>query len=83
MAIVSRDRAADGQFYYSVETTGVYCRPSCPSRLARPSNVRLHATREAAEAAGFRPCRRCRPDLAPGPIGEARPRAKAHHCELR
>lgn len=62
-AIVTRDRSADGRFFYSVSTTGVYCRPSCPSRQARPSHVRLHATREEAEAAGFRPCRRCRPEL--------------------
>jgi AraC family transcriptional regulator of adaptative response/methylated-DNA-[protein]-cysteine methyltransferase len=64
-AIVSRDKSADGQFYYAVHTTGVYCRPSCGSRLARPEHVTLHATREAAERAGFRPCRRCRPDLPP------------------
>jgi AraC family transcriptional regulator of adaptative response/methylated-DNA-[protein]-cysteine methyltransferase len=61
-AVVARDREADGTFYYSVATTGVYCRPSCPSRLARPENVRFHATRAAAERAGFRPCRRCKPD---------------------
>lgn len=63
-AVVARDAAADGSFYYAVRTTGVYCRPSCPSRLARPENVELHATREDAERAGFRPCRRCRPDDA-------------------
>lgn len=63
-AVVARDSAADGTFYYAVRTTGVYCRPSCPSRLARPENVELHATREDAERAGFRPCRRCRPDGA-------------------
>jgi AraC family transcriptional regulator of adaptative response/methylated-DNA-[protein]-cysteine methyltransferase len=61
-AIVARDRSFDGQFFYSVETTGVYCRPSCAARLARPENVRFHLTREAAEAAGFRPCKRCKPD---------------------
>jgi len=59
--VVARDRRADGSFYYSVATTGVYCRPSCPSRLARPANVRFHATAADAERAGFRPCRRCRP----------------------
>ena len=63
-AIVSRDRSADGRFYYGVRTTGVYCRPSCGSRLARPEHVALYATREAAERDGFRPCRRCRPDQA-------------------
>jgi AraC family transcriptional regulator of adaptative response/methylated-DNA-[protein]-cysteine methyltransferase len=62
--VVARDRAADGKFYYSVATTGVYCRPSCASRLARPENVAFHATREDAERAGFRPCRRCKPDQA-------------------
>lgn len=60
--VVSRDPAADGQFYYSVSTTGVYCRPSCPSRLARRENVRFHATCNDAEQAGFRPCKRCKPD---------------------
>jgi len=61
-AVVARDPAADGKFYYSVKTTGVYCRPSCPSRPARPENVQFHATRVAAEQAGFRPCKRCKPD---------------------
>jgi AraC family transcriptional regulator of adaptative response/methylated-DNA-[protein]-cysteine methyltransferase len=61
-AVIARDAAADGSFYYSVRTTGVYCRPSCPSRRPRPENVRFHATREEAERAGFRPCLRCGPD---------------------
>jgi AraC family transcriptional regulator of adaptative response/methylated-DNA-[protein]-cysteine methyltransferase len=60
--VVARDASADGQFFYSVKTTGVYCRPSCASRRARPENVAFHTTREAAEKAGFRPCKRCRPD---------------------
>jgi AraC family transcriptional regulator, regulatory protein of adaptative response / methylated-DNA-[protein]-cysteine methyltransferase len=60
--ITTRDVSADGQFYYSVKTTGVYCRPSCAARLARPENVAFHATRAAAEKAGFRPCKRCKPD---------------------
>jgi len=60
-AVLRRDQNADGRFYYSVRTTGVYCRPSCASRLARRENVRFHATREEAEGAGFRPCKRCRP----------------------
>ena len=51
--VVARDATADGHFVYSVRTTGVYCRPSCASRRARPENVRFHATREAAERAGF------------------------------
>jgi AraC family transcriptional regulator of adaptative response/methylated-DNA-[protein]-cysteine methyltransferase len=61
-AIVDREAAADGKFYYSVKTTGVYCRPSCAARLARPENVVFHATRQEAEKAGFRPCKRCKPD---------------------
>jgi AraC family transcriptional regulator of adaptative response/methylated-DNA-[protein]-cysteine methyltransferase len=61
-AIVARDPRADSTFYYSVQTTGVYCRPSCPSRRANPKNVRFHDSAADAERAGFRPCRRCRPD---------------------
>jgi AraC family transcriptional regulator of adaptative response/methylated-DNA-[protein]-cysteine methyltransferase len=64
-AVVARDREADGKFYYSVKTTGVYCRPSCGSRLAKPENVRFHATCAEAEQAGFRPCKRCKPDQLP------------------
>ena len=63
-ALTARSVAADGTFFYSVRTTGVYCRPSCGARLPRPENVRFHATREEAEGAGFRPCKRCRPDRA-------------------
>ena len=63
-AVVARDPSADGGFVYSVATTGVYCRPSCGSRQANPANVRFHDTPAAAEAAGFRPCKRCRPDQA-------------------
>src|SRR6267143_2004242 len=61
-AVAGRDRRADGVFYYSVRTTGVYCRPSCAARLARRENVGFHATCDDAERAGFRPCKRCRPD---------------------
>jgi AraC family transcriptional regulator, regulatory protein of adaptative response / methylated-DNA-[protein]-cysteine methyltransferase len=64
-AIVARDREADGTFYYSVDTTGVYCRPSCGSRRANPKHVRFHPTAADAERAGFRPCRRCKPDQPP------------------
>ncbi|WP_305793729.1 Ada metal-binding domain-containing protein, partial [Roseomonas sp. TAS13] len=70
-ALRARDPAADGHFLYSVRTTGVYCHPSCAARPARPENVRFHATRAEAEAAGFRPCRRCRPDLPPRAEREA------------
>jgi AraC family transcriptional regulator of adaptative response/methylated-DNA-[protein]-cysteine methyltransferase len=60
--IIARDRTADGQFWYSVATTGIYCRPSCPSRIANPKNVGLHATLAEAKATGFRACKRCNPD---------------------
>ena len=60
--VIARDRSADGQFWYSVATTGIYCRPSCPSRVANPKNVQLHDTLEEARATGFRPCKRCNPD---------------------
>jgi AraC family transcriptional regulator of adaptative response/methylated-DNA-[protein]-cysteine methyltransferase len=63
--IVARDKAADGHFWYSVLTTGVYCRPSCPSRTTNPKNVQLHDTLESAKATGCRPCRRCNPDGPP------------------
>lgn len=64
-AVRARDAGADGSFYYSVETTGVYCRPSCAARPARPENVAFHRSAAAAERAGYRPCKRCRPDQAP------------------
>ena len=60
--VLARDPEADGKFYYSVKTTGVYCRPTCAARLARPENVRFHATIQDAEIAGFRPCKRCKPN---------------------
>lgn len=60
--IVARDRSADGLFWFSVKTTGVYCRPSCPSRAANPKNVRIHAALAEAKATGCRPCKRCNPD---------------------
>jgi AraC family transcriptional regulator of adaptative response/methylated-DNA-[protein]-cysteine methyltransferase len=62
-ALRRRDPAADGHFVFSVATTGVYCRPSCAARAARPEHVAFHADRAQAERAGFRPCKRCRPDL--------------------
>lgn len=64
-AVLARDHGADGKFFYSVRTTGVYCRPSCGSRHARPENVRFFATAADAERAGFRPCKRCKPDQLP------------------
>jgi AraC family transcriptional regulator of adaptative response/methylated-DNA-[protein]-cysteine methyltransferase len=64
-AVRLRDRASDGAFFYSVRTTGVFCRPSCAARLPRRENVAFHATIADAMRAGFRPCKRCRPDEAP------------------
>lgn len=61
-AVLARDPKADGNFYYAVKTTGIYCRPSCAARTPRPENVTFHATPEDAERAGYRPCKRCRPD---------------------
>jgi AraC family transcriptional regulator of adaptative response/methylated-DNA-[protein]-cysteine methyltransferase len=66
--ILARDKRADGHLWYSIFTTGVYCRPSCPSRIANPKNVQLHDTLESARTTGFRPCKRCNPD---GPSIEA------------
>lgn len=61
-SVVSRDVAADGSFVYAVTTTGIYCRPSCPSRLAKRANVTFYSTPARAAAAGYRACRRCNPD---------------------
>ncbi len=63
-AVVDNSAAAD-DFFYAVKTTGVYCRPSCPSRVPRRENVAFYDSREAAERAGYRPCKRCTPDRAP------------------
>jgi AraC family transcriptional regulator of adaptative response/methylated-DNA-[protein]-cysteine methyltransferase len=60
-AVVARDSRSDGRFFYAVRTTGVYCRPSCAARTARPENVEFHLTADAAERAGFRACKRCKP----------------------
>jgi AraC family transcriptional regulator of adaptative response/methylated-DNA-[protein]-cysteine methyltransferase len=79
-AVVARDPSADGTFFYSVKTTGVYCRPSCAARLARPENVRFHATCADAERAGFRPCKRCKPDQRP--LDEQHAAKVAEICRL-
>ena len=79
-AVVRRDTSADGAFVYSVKTTGVYCRPSCASRLPRRENVRFYATPQEAERAGFRACKRCRPNADSGASGHAAAVAKA--CRL-
>jgi len=70
-ALRSRDKGADGRFVYAVATTGVYCHPSCAARPARPENVSFHADGPAAERAGFRPCKRCKPDQKPRAEREA------------
>ncbi|GDY34533.1 AraC family transcriptional regulator [Acidovorax sp. NB1] len=72
-AVLARSAAADGSFWYSVVSTGVYCRPSCAARTPRPENVRFHASCADAETAGFRPCQRCKPQ---------QPSALAHHAAL-
>ena len=63
-AVAARDCNMDGVFFYAVLTTGVYCRPSCPSRRPKPENVIFFRTREGARHAGFRACKRCKPDAA-------------------
>src|SRR5438477_405356 len=60
-AVVAHDGAQDGRFFYSVKTTGVYCRPGCASRQPKRENVAFYETADQAEASGFRPCKRCRP----------------------
>ena len=64
--IRSRDRRFDGQFVTAVRSTGIYCRPSCPARTPKESNVTFYATSAAAHEAGFRACKRCLPEAAPG-----------------
>src|ERR1700733_4748022 len=65
-AIYSRDPRFDGRFFAAAKTTGLYCRNVCPVPFARPKNVVLFAYAAAAELAGFRPCKRCQPQAAPG-----------------
>ncbi|MGG2395855.1 bifunctional DNA-binding transcriptional regulator/O6-methylguanine-DNA methyltransferase Ada [Pseudomonas sp. SH1-B] len=60
-AICERDASVDGHFVFAVRSTGIYCRPSCPARRPRKDNVSFHSDASAAEAAGFRPCKRCSP----------------------
>ena len=79
-AVVEKDRNADGKFYYSVNTTGVYCLPSCPARRALRKNVAFHKTPEDAERAGFRACKRCWPK---GPkLSDTHAAAVARACRL-
>ena len=79
-AVVTRDPQADGKFFYSVRTTGVYCRPSCGARSARPENIEFHATAADAERAGFRPCKRCKPNQLP--LAEQHAETIAALCRL-
>ncbi|WP_280874714.1 DNA-3-methyladenine glycosylase 2 family protein [Streptomyces pseudovenezuelae] len=65
-AVRSRDGRFDGEFFFAVLTTGIYCRPSCPAVTPKRRNVRFFATAAAAQGSGFRACRRCRPDAVPG-----------------
>ena len=76
-AIRTRDERADGAFFYAVTTTGVYCRPTCPSRRPRPEHVRLFDSVAAAERAGFRACRRCHPGRSVSPEADVRDRVLA------
>ena len=62
----SRDPRYDGIFFIAATSTRIYCRPSCPARMAKRANVRFYPTAAAAQTAGFRACKRCRPDAAPG-----------------
>jgi AraC family transcriptional regulator of adaptative response/methylated-DNA-[protein]-cysteine methyltransferase len=79
-AVIEKDRNADGKFYFSVKTTGVYCLPSCPARPALRKNVAFHASPEEAERAGFRECKRCRPK---GPkLAEEHAAVVAKACRL-
>ncbi|MES2758357.1 MAG: bifunctional DNA-binding transcriptional regulator/O6-methylguanine-DNA methyltransferase Ada [Pseudomonadota bacterium] len=79
-AVQRRDPQADGHFYYSVSSTGVYCRPSCGARPALRSNVQFHDSRLEAEQAGFRACLRCKPDQPP--LAERHAAAVAQACRL-
>jgi AraC family transcriptional regulator of adaptative response / DNA-3-methyladenine glycosylase II len=72
-ALAARDRRFDGVFFVGVTSTGIYCRPICPVRTPKPGNCRFFPTAQTSEQAGFRPCLRCRPELAPGsaPVDDA------------
>ena len=74
-AVLARDGASDGAFVFAVRTTGIYCAPGCPARRPKPENVIFFETAAEAEAAGFRPCRRCRPDAVRDAQGDAVQRA--------
>lgn len=79
-SVIHRDAAADGTFVYAVKTTGIYCRPSCPSRTAKPKNVQFYASPADAEAAGYRSCQRCNPNGQS--LAEANAAIVAEACRL-
>ena len=79
-AFVARDASFEGQFYIAVKTTGVYCRPGCPARLPNRANALFFDTRDEAERAGFRPCKRCKPDQPS--LGELHAAKIAQACRL-
>lgn len=66
LALVNRDKAYDGHFYFGVTSTGIYCRPICPANKPKPENVLIFTDAESAARAGFRACKRCRPESRPG-----------------
>lgn len=77
-AVITNDRSYDGKFFYGVRSTGIFCRPSCASKPPKPENVVFFNSRADAEGAGFRPCKRCRPDLITyEPMAELADEAKA------
>ncbi len=81
-AVVASDPRFDGAFVYAVRTTGIYCRPTCSARLPRPQNVRYYDLAAAAEADGFRPCKRCRPEPDPAPWGRREARGAVLFVDL-
>ena len=76
-AVLRRDRTYNGRFWFSVRTTGVYCLPSCAARRPLRANVAFHASPVAAEAAGFRACKRCKPGDWQADLGLSKPVARA------
>src|SRR5690554_5061619 len=82
-AIQAHDARFDGLFFVAVRSTRIYCRPVCRVRLPRPENCSFFRTAAGAEQAGYRPCRRCRPELAPGLAGVDTVRRTAHQAAER
>ncbi|MCB5184214.1 bifunctional DNA-binding transcriptional regulator/O6-methylguanine-DNA methyltransferase Ada [Methylobacillus gramineus] len=79
-AVLARDATYDGRFYYSVSTTGIYCRPSCGARRPKPEHVDFHASPQDAEQAGFKPCKRCKPNQPP--LAEQQAVMVANACNM-